>query len=92
MYNMLQLFFNHEFKFQNSVSNGCHNFLMICLNISNITLVTPKGIDCCILPDIIDYCLMIVDIYKMRFKESIIKKESTTIIFGNLNKAKKIIN
>ena len=92
MYSLLQLLFNHVFKFQNSVCNGCYNLLMICLNISNITLVTLEGIDCCILPDIIDYCLMIVDIYKMRFKESNIKKESTTIFFGNLNKAKKIIN
>ena len=33
------LFFNHGFKFQDSVSNGCHDLTMLCLNISNIAII-----------------------------------------------------
>ena len=35
-------FFNHGFKFQDSVCNSCHDFSMLCLNISNITIFTVK--------------------------------------------------
>ena len=31
-------FFNHGFKFQNSVCNGSHDLAMLCLNISNVVL------------------------------------------------------
>ena len=37
--------FNHRLKFQHSVSNGCHDLAMLCLNISNIAIVTVKGAD-----------------------------------------------
>ena len=30
-------FFNHGFKFQDSVYNGSHDLTMLCLNISDIT-------------------------------------------------------
>ena len=33
------LFFNHGFKFQDSVSNGCHDLTMLCPNISNIAII-----------------------------------------------------
>ena len=46
-------FFNPRFKFQDSVCNGFHNLLMLCFNISNITIITVKNVDyCCIIHDI----------------------------------------
>ena len=38
-------FFNHGFKFQDSVSNGCHDLTILCLNISNVAIVTVKNVD-----------------------------------------------
>ena len=37
--------FNHEFKFQSSVYNGCHDMTMLCLNLSDIASITVKGVD-----------------------------------------------
>ena len=40
--------FNHGSKFQNSVSNGCYDLL--CLSISDIVIITAKGVYyCCII-------------------------------------------
>ena len=36
-------FFNHGFKFQDSVCNGCHDLTILCLNMSDITIITVKG-------------------------------------------------
>ena len=45
--------FNHGFKYQKYVYNGCHNLLMLCFNISDITTITVKGIKFrCIIHDI----------------------------------------
>ena len=41
------LFFNHGFKFYNSVYNGWHDLKMLRLNISNIAIITVKGVECC---------------------------------------------
>ena len=38
-------FFNHEFKFQNSVCNGCHDLMMLFLNIGDIVIIIVKGLD-----------------------------------------------
>ena len=38
-------FFNHGFKFQDYLCDGCHDLTMLCLNISNITIITVKNID-----------------------------------------------
>ena len=38
-------FFNHGFKFQNSVCNGCHDLTMLRLNISDTTIITVKIVD-----------------------------------------------
>ena len=38
-------FLNHGFKFQDSVCNGCHDVTMLCLNISDIAIITVKGVD-----------------------------------------------
>ena len=32
-------FFNHRFDFQDYVCNGCHDLTMLCLNISDITIL-----------------------------------------------------
>ena len=38
-------FFNYGFKFQDYIYNGCHYLTMLCLNISNIAIVTIKDVD-----------------------------------------------
>ena len=38
-------FFNHRFKFQDSVCSGCHDLTMFCLNISDITIITVRNVD-----------------------------------------------
>ena len=46
-------FFNHEFKFQDSVCNGCHELTIVCPKISDIAIITVKNLDyCCIIHDI----------------------------------------
>ena len=45
MYNLSLLFFSHGFKFQDSVSNGCPDLTILCLNISDIAITTVKNID-----------------------------------------------
>ena len=45
-------YFNHGFKFQNLICNGCHNLMMLRLNLSDI-IITDKSIDSrCIIHDI----------------------------------------
>ena len=34
--------FNHGFKYQDYVCNGCSNLLMMCVNISNIAMIAVK--------------------------------------------------
>ena len=47
------LFFNHGLKFQDSLCNGCHDLIILCLNISHIAFITVKGVDySCIIYDI----------------------------------------
>ena len=38
-------FFNHRFKFQDSVCNGCHVFTVLFVNISDIAIITIKNFD-----------------------------------------------
>ena len=38
-------FFNHRFKFQDSVCNGCHDLEIWSVNISDIAIITVKNID-----------------------------------------------
>ena len=46
-------FFNHGFEFQDFDCNGCHDLKMLCLNISDIAIITVKGVDYrCIIYDI----------------------------------------
>ena len=46
-------YFNHGFKFQNSVCNGCHDLTVLFLNLSDIAIITVKDIDYrCVVHDI----------------------------------------
>ena len=38
-------FLNYGFKFQDSVCNGCHDMIMLSVNISDITIIAVKYID-----------------------------------------------
>ena len=38
-------FFNHGFKFQDYVCNGCRDLTILCLNISDIAIITVKNVD-----------------------------------------------
>ena len=38
-------FFNHGFKFQDSVCNGCHDLTTLSVNISNNAIITMKNVD-----------------------------------------------
>lgn len=57
----LELFFNHGFEFQDSVWNGYHDLIILCLNTSNITIITVKGVNY--------RSRMIVGTYKIDAKE-----------------------
>ena len=46
-------FKNKGFKFQPHVCNGCHNLLMMSINLSNIAILNIKGaVYCCIISKI----------------------------------------
>ena len=38
-------FFNHGFKFQDYVCNGCHDLTMLSVHISDIAIITVKNVD-----------------------------------------------
>ena len=42
-------FLNKGFKFQQNVSNGCHDLLMISMDISDIAILNIKTADYCVL-------------------------------------------
>ena len=49
-------FLNNGFKFQDYVCNSCHDTTMLYLSISNISIVTVKGVDYrCVIHDINKY-------------------------------------
>ena len=49
MHDLAVWFFNHGFKFEDFVCNGCHDLKMLCLNISDIDIITVKNVGyCCI--------------------------------------------
>ena len=61
-------FFNHGFKFQDCVCNGCHDLTMLSVTISDIAIITVKNVDyCCIIHNSKSeaiHLLKIVGIYK----------------------------
>ena len=95
----LYWFFNHWFKFQDSVFNLCHDLIMLSVNISDIAIATVEHVDYrCIIHNIskseainllkIMY-LMIVAIYKkMHIQKINIKNRVCNYHFYNLVKAK----
>ena len=38
-------FFNHGLKFQDYICNGCHDLTILCVNISDIAVITVKDTD-----------------------------------------------
>ena len=38
-------FFNHGFKFQDSLFNACNDLIMCCFNIRGIAIITVKHVD-----------------------------------------------
>ena len=84
MYDLSSWLFNHGFKFQDFVCNGCHGLAILCLNVSNITV---RNVDYrCIIHNItinllknsvLKGSLFIKNAYK---KTSVLKIDSTTII------------
>ena len=38
-------FFNHGFKFQDSICNGCHDLTMLSVNIRDLAIITIKNVD-----------------------------------------------
>ena len=38
-------FFNHGFKFQDSICNVCHDLTMLSLNIRDIAIITVQNVD-----------------------------------------------
>ena len=46
-------FFNHVFKFQDSVCNGCHHLSKTCFNIKATAVIIIENVDyCCIIHNI----------------------------------------
>ena len=46
-------FFNDGFKFQDYISNGCHDLTMLIVDISNTAIIIVKSVDCrCIIHNI----------------------------------------
>ena len=39
------LYFNHGFKSQNSVCNGCHDLTMLSFDVNNVAIITVKNVD-----------------------------------------------
>ena len=45
--------FNHGFNCQGYICNGCHDVMMLSVNISNIAITADKNVDyCCIIHNI----------------------------------------
>ena len=40
-------YFNHGLRFQDSVCNGCYDSIIVCLNLSDIAIITVKKVDYC---------------------------------------------
>ena len=38
-------FFNHGFKFEDSVCNDCHDLTILCLNIGDTATISVKNVD-----------------------------------------------
>ena len=79
-------FFTYEFEFQDSVCNTCHYLLMLCLNISDIAIITVKRVYySCIIHDIgeseANHLSENSAVYiKCTWTKSVLKMDCTTII------------
>ena len=53
MHDLSLFLFNHGFKFQDYLCNGCHDLTMLSVNISDIAIITVNNVDyCCIIRNI----------------------------------------
>ena len=53
MYNLsLFVHFNHGFKLQDFVSNGCHDLTILCLDLSDTAIITVKAVNYSIIHNI----------------------------------------
>ena len=82
----------------NSDCSGCHDLTILCLNLSNIAIITAKGVDYIVLlitlanlKQFIHWSIMIMGIYKMHVKEINIEN-SLQLLFWQFNQSKKIRN
>ena len=91
-------FFNHGFKLQSSVCHGCHDLMMLCLNINYAAITIVKSVDyCCTTHDIsmseaihLLQNSMLDDrgIYKMHISKISIKNQVCNCYFNNSIEAK----
>ena len=92
-------YFNHGFKFRNSVFHSRHDFEMWCLNLSSIVSITDFSLLFLLLlfmtsTELLQFifqnilCLMILGIYKNHIKEINIKIRFCNYCFDNLIKGK----
>lgn len=45
MYGLSRVIFNHGLEFQDYIYNGCHDLIMVSINISSIAISAVKGVD-----------------------------------------------
>ena len=93
-------YFNHGFKFQSSVCNGCDHLTMFCVNISSIAIIAIKGIDCRRIihnisksdaANLLENSVLVLGIYKkMHINEINIKNRFSKCYFDNSIKAKNL--
>ena len=52
MHGLLLFVFFGGVKFQHFICNGCHDLTILCPSLSNVAIITGKGIDFCFILDI----------------------------------------
>ena len=93
-------FFNHGFKFQDSLCNVCHDLTMLYVNISDIASITDKNVNYWKKTKQIwsnyvirKFCPWRLWLYiKMHIQEINIKKSSLQLSFWQYSQSKKIRN
>ena len=90
-------FFNHGFEFQGSVCNDCHDLMMLCLNFSDISIITAKNVIIVIhdisksdATDLLENSVLDDCWKKMHTNKIKVKIEVCNYYFDNLIKTKKM--
>ena len=79
---IIGIFKDKGFKFQLNVCNGCHDLLMITVNIKDIVILKIQGVD---------YCFTINKINKNEGL-NLLQNADLTKISGTLSKIKELLN